>query len=175
MLSTFAMKPFNLTYRSNQLHVTHDSLSRADVFSGYQLASFRGLLLWTVLVVFAGIIVLYSDKIQFAQYCFLVLFGSCWFLLCSHVMHYFVLHGDCLIVKNHNLRWKRDRYELTKIKEIVFETQGTQPVCMRVIGTDLHQKVYPAATLKHKCWLALEKSLHDKGVQIRNECTHFNK
>jgi len=85
-------------------------------------------------------------------------------------MHYFVLANDYFVVKNHNFIWLKKYYRLKDIKEIVFETQGKQPNCLRVITNDFRNKLYPAGTLRDKNWLELKEELEKKGISVRNEC-----
>lgn len=97
-------------------------------------------------------------------------FGTFWFVLQSWLMHYFGLTKDFLIVRNHNFIWKAKIYRLSDIKEIVFETQGKQPNCMRIITNNYKNKLYPAGTLRDKTWLNLKDKLEANGVTVRNEC-----
>jgi hypothetical protein len=59
---------------------------------------------------------------------------------------------------------------LADIKEVVYETQGKQPNCMRIITNDFRNKLYPAGTLRDKTWLDLKDKLEKKGITVRNEC-----
>ena len=85
-------------------------------------------------------------------------------------MHYFGLTKDYLVVRNHNFIWKVKIFRLTDIKEVVFETQGKQPNCMRIITKDFRNKLYPAGTLRDKTWLEMKRQLESKGINVRNEC-----
>jgi hypothetical protein len=61
---------------------------------------------------------------------------------------------------------------LTDIKEVVFETQGKQPNCMRIITKDFRNRLYPAGTLRDKTWLEMKRQLESNGVSVRNECIY---
>ena len=87
-------------------------------------------------------------------------------------MNYFLISNDYLIVKNHNHIWKEKIYHLSNIKEVVFESNGQQPNCMRIITKDFKNKLYPAGTLRGKTWLKMKKKLELKGVIVRNECIY---
>jgi hypothetical protein len=85
-------------------------------------------------------------------------------------MFYFKCSENYFVVKNHNLLWKNKIYRLSDINEIVFETQGKQPNCLRIITRDFKSELYPAGTLRDKTWLELKDKLEQHHVQVRNEC-----
>ncbi|MEO6454895.1 MAG: hypothetical protein ABIN97_12515, partial [Ginsengibacter sp.] len=103
-----------------------------EIFKGNQFTSLRGISLWG-LVGFFVYMILTNEKIPtFGLLVFFTIFSLFWFLGHSWLMHYFKVSTNILVVKNHNLTWRSKAYRLNDIKEIVFETQGKMPNCLRV-------------------------------------------
>ena len=141
-----------------------------ETFKGNQFTSLRGISLWGLIGFFALMLVTKWQNPPLRLLIFLGAIGTFWFVLHSWLMHYFGLTMDYLVVRNHNFIWKVKLYHLKDIKEVVFETQGKQPNCMRVITKYFKNKLYPAGTLRDKTWLDLKDKLEAKGVTVRNEC-----
>jgi len=141
-----------------------------EIFKGNQFTSLRGISLWGLIGFFAFMLVTKWQSPPLGLLIFFGAFGAFWFVLHSWLMHFFGLTTDYLVVRNHNFIWKVKPYRLKDIKEVVFETQGKQPNCMRVITKDFKNKLYPAGTLRDKTWLDLKDKLEAKGVTVRNEC-----
>lgn len=141
-----------------------------ETFKGNQFTSLRGISLWGLLGFFLFMMVFKNKVPPTGFFIFFGLFGTFWFLLNSYLMHYFNCSNNYFIVKNHNFIWKNKIYRLKDVKEIVFETQGKQPNCLRVITKDFRNKLYPAGTLRDRTWLALKDKLEQQGIQVRNEC-----
>jgi hypothetical protein len=85
-------------------------------------------------------------------------------------MNYFKVSQTFLVIKNHNLLWCTKAFRLSDIEEIVFETQGKMPNCLRVITKDFRNKLYLAGTLTDKTWLQLKDKLEGYNIKVRNEC-----
>ena len=98
------------------------------------------------------------------------LLSSFWFSFNSWLMHYFKVSDKYFVVKNHNFFWKTKAYLLSDIDEVVFETQGKMPNCLRVITKNFKSKMYPAGTLRNKTWLQLKDKLEQYHIKVRNEC-----
>lgn len=141
-----------------------------EIFKGNQFTSLRGISLWGLIGFFAFMMFSKWQSPPMGLFIFFGAFGTFWFVLHSWLMHYFGLTKDYLVLRNHNFIWKIKIYRLTDIKEVVFETQGKQPNCMRIITKDFRNKLYPAGTLRDKTWLDLKDKLEAKGVSVRNEC-----
>ena len=144
----------------------------AQIFKGNQFTSYRGILLWGLIGFFTILFIGKGTSVKLGGVIFFSLFGTFWFVVHSWCMHYFELTRNFLIVRNHNFIWKMKVYNLSDIKEIVFETQGNQPNCMRVITNDFRNKLYPAGTLRDKTWLEMKKKLEEAGLKVRNECIY---
>ena len=74
------------------------------------------------------------------------------------------------VVKNHNFIWTKKVYDISDIREIVFETQGKMPNCLRIITKDFRNKIYTAGTLRDKNWLALKAKLDGYKIKVSIEC-----
>lgn len=141
-----------------------------ETIKGNQFTSLRGLSLWLLLGFFAYSISTSSKSPTFLLIIFSIAFSSFWFIFHSWLMHYFEISGTYFVVRNHNFIWKRIAYRLSDIKEIVFETKGKMPNCLRIITNDFKTKLYPAGTLRDKAWLELKEKLESYKIKVRNEC-----
>ncbi len=153
-------------------NISKDSIyiENEETFKGNQFTSFRGLSLWGLIGFLTFTLFDSWEHPPMLQLVTLIVFGIFWFVLHGWLMHYFGLTTDYLIVRNHIFIWKMKIYRLSDIKEVVYETQGKQPNCMRIITKDFRNKLYPAGTLRNKTWLYLKMKLEAKGVAVRNEC-----
>lgn len=147
-------------------------LENFEIFKGNQFTSLRGIGLWGMLGIFTfmalsnGYTPPTGIKILFG------VFGVFWFMFNSFFMDYFALSEKYFAIRNHNFIWKNDVYILDDIKEIVFETQGKMPNCLRIITKDFRNKLYRAGTLRDKTWLDMKDKLELKGITVRNECIY---
>lgn len=142
------------------------------IFKGNQFTSFRGISLWGLIGLLGFLLISKWKNLTPGMLIFFSVFGTFWFLINSFLMHYFGVTKEYLIVRNHNFLWRVKIYRLKDIKEVVYETQGKQPNCMRIIKIDFKNKLYPAGTLSDKTWLELKDTLEAKGVTVRNECIY---
>jgi hypothetical protein len=143
-----------------------------EIFKGNQFTSLRGISLWGLIGFFTILFLVKETNLKLGALIFFGVFGAFWIVLHSWLMHYFELTKKFLIVRNHIFIWKMKIYDLSDIKEIVFETQGNQPNCMRIITNNFKNKLYPAGTLRDKTWLEMKKRLETRGVKVRNECIY---
>ena len=138
-----------------------------DTYNGNQITSYRGIMLWGMVVFFVyiviekpsvggGIVALISWLFLFAGF--------------SWGMNYFMVSQNYLVIKNQNFFWLKRAYRISDIKEIVFETQYRAPNALRVITKDFRSKFYYASTLRDKTWLELKSQLESLGLTVRNEC-----
>lgn len=138
-----------------------------EIFKGNQFKTYRGLLLWVVIVFCIYIIIKFPGSIvTVTPFCAL------WFFICSRLMNYFSLSNNYLIVRNHNFLWKKRIYRIEDIEEVVFEIQIRKDMnsnCMRVITKDYRDNLFPAETLTKSMWISLGKELKKKKIKVRNE------
>ncbi|SDE46361.1 hypothetical protein SAMN05216464_106235 [Mucilaginibacter pineti] len=136
-------------------------------YKSAQFLNHRGIIIWLslFLLLYLGII----NHFQVGWLLFIVLGWIC-FRGISGTMYYFGVSDNYLIVKNHNLFWKKELFKLTEIKEAVFEMPGNKrPNPLRIITKDFKSNVYKAGKLWDKNWRALKKALESKGVHVRNQ------
>lgn len=145
-----------------------NSIKIVNKYKGKQFISFNGISLWGLTTLFVIIIVSFSPPTGF--YIFISILWLFLFLINSYQMHYFGMNREFLIVKNHNLFWKKKVYRFSNIKEIIFETQGRGNNSLRIVTKDYRTGIYPAVTLQIKTWLALKEQIESKGIIVRNEC-----
>jgi hypothetical protein len=141
-----------------------------DTFKGNQFTSLRGILLWGAIGFFTYAVLTSKTTRKTASLIVYIFFSFLWFFLLSLTMNYFQVSQNYLVIKNHNLLWRRKAYRLSDIKEVTFETQGKMPNCLRVITKDFRNKLYLAATLGDKTWLELKDKLESYNITVRNEC-----
>jgi hypothetical protein len=141
-----------------------------NTFKDNPFTSLRGISLWGLIGFFAFMQLTKGKTPSTGGWIFLIVFSTFWFVFHSWLMHYFKVSQTLFVVKNHNMVWKTKAYRLSDIKEIVFETQGKMPNCLRVITKDFRNKLYPAGTLKDKTWLELKDKLESQNIKVRNEC-----
>jgi hypothetical protein len=145
-------------------------LENFEFFQGNQFTSLRGISLWGLIGFFAFMLLSKGNIPPWRAIVFGGFFCSFWFFLNSSLMDYFALSDKYFAVRNHNFIWKNNVYRVDDIKEIVFETQGKMPNCLRIITKDFRNKLYRAGTLRDKTWLDLKDKLELKGIIVRNEC-----
>jgi hypothetical protein len=83
-------------------------------------------------------------------------------------LHYFLLSGDELIVRNHFFFWKKHTYSLSEVTAIVFETPYKSSKSLRLIKKDFREKLYSAGSLRKKHWKQLKERIGELGIEIRN-------
>lgn len=159
------------------IHISTDKVEQPeldgelyDTFKGNQLLSLRGVLLWGAIVFFTYTAFTTTTTRKTASLAVYIFFTLLWLILHSLFMNYFKVSQNFLVIKNQNLFWRRKAYRLSDIVEVVFETQGKMPNCLRVITRDFRSKLYPAATLRDKTWLELKDKLESRKITVRNEC-----
>lgn len=141
-----------------------------EYFKGNPFFSFRGIMLWGFILFLSYLFFFKPFPNKNIPYVFLGVYGLFWFVLNSWMMYFFGLTKNHLIVKNHYFLWEIKTYKLTDIHEIVYESQGRSPNCMRIITKDFKYKLYRAGTLRDKTWIKLMHQLQEKGIKVRNEC-----
>jgi len=164
-------KKENAEILTHQVDKSEMRLENFEIFKGNQFTSLRGISLWGMIGFFTYLF--FSSKNKMTPTAFIIffgVFGAFWFTFNSYLMHYFVLSDNYFAIRNHNFIWKNKVYRIDDIKEIVFETQGKMPNCLRIITKDFRNKLYPAGTLREKMWLDMKDKLELKGITVRNEC-----
>lgn len=141
-----------------------------DTFKGKQIISLRGLVLWVFIGAIAYMVLKSTRPVTIGLMIFVLSISLFWFFVVSYQMHYFQMSENFFLIRNHNFFWKKKVYRISDLKEIVFETQGKMPNCLRVITQDFRNKLYPAGTLRDKTWLSLKEKLEAHKIKVRNEC-----
>lgn len=141
-----------------------------ETYKGTVITSLRGISLWGLIGFFAYMLLSNSKPTTSGLLIGFFCFSSFWFLFHTYLMNYFQVSDNFFVVKNHNFFWTKKAYHIKDIKEVVFETQGKMPNCLRIITKDFRNKLYPAGTLKDKTWLDLKDKLETYKIKVRNEC-----
>lgn len=142
-----------------------------EEFKGSPFFSFRGIMMWSLILFFLFITFSPIRKISyFDALKFFIPFGLFWFAFNAYCMHYFELSKNFFVVRNHYFWWIKDIYKNSEIEIIVYESQGRQPNSLRIITKNYMRKLYPAGTLNDKKWLEMKTELERKNIKVRNEC-----
>ena len=157
---------------NNSVEANSDEIQfeKFETYKGNPFFSLRGLSLWIMIGFFLTLLLLGKKTPSTSAFIFFGLFGTFWFMIHSYLMNYFKCSNKYFVVKNHNYLWKNKVFKLSEIKEIVFESHGKQPNCLRIITEDFRNKFYPAGTLKDSTWLELKRKLEKNNIVVRNEC-----
>ena len=121
-----------------------------------------------------GFVLLFRKKTLYKCIGFFITFAIFWYYFNSWLMHHYGVSDKYLIIKNTNLPWKRNIYSLNDIKEIVIESEGKMPICLRVITNNFQFKLFPGATLSESTWKQLKTELRNKKIIVRDECIDFD-
>lgn len=146
------------------------SLDFFDTFKGNQLTSFRGILLWAFIIFINLKFFIFTSPLNLKGLPYITGFSVVFFMLFSYQMYYFEVSDNYLVIRNHNFFWIRKAYRIDQLKEIVFETKGKLPNCLRVITKDFKYNFFPACTLHNEDWLAFKNKLETYHIKVRNEC-----
>lgn len=141
-----------------------------ETYKGTVITSLRGISLWGLIGFFAYMLLNNSKPATTGLLIGFLCFSSLWLLFHSYLMNYFQVSDNFFVVRNHNFFWTKRAYRINDIKEVVFETQGKMPNCLRVITKSFKNKLYPAGTLRDKTWLELKDKLESYNIKVRNEC-----
>lgn len=184
LYDTFLVKPHLIKYALDTFHKTkkfpvdyiekpvksnETEFEKFTIFKGSAFFSFRGITTWG-LIVFFFILPLTNPPTSNNSLIALIIIGSLWLMLNSIFMHYFGLSDKYLVIRNHFNPLKNKVYKLEDIKEVVYETSGKWPNCLRVITKKYHSKLYGAGTLRDKTWLEMKELFELNQIKVRNEC-----
>lgn len=158
-------------FQNISLPIDKDAVIRDsyETFKGNQLTSLRGILLWGMI----GCFIYLEIKKHSFQFGFVALLSAIslfLFIGFSNQMQYFQVSDNYFLIRNHNFSRKKKVYNIADIREIVFETDGKLPNCLRVITKDFRSQLYQAGTLRDKTWLELKDKLETYNIPVRNEC-----
>ncbi len=164
----------NIHNIKNEKHYRYLNPSNKEVvFKGNQFLSFRGTLYWGSTIIFPYVFITNGFSKSISEVILFATGWACWVLGFSYLFHYVLVDVEYLTIKNHNLIWRKKKYKLSDVREVVFESPATRlPNFIRVITNDYKSKRYPASTLTRKNWLALKKHLDRLGIPVRNECIY---
>lgn len=135
-------------------------------YKGIFLLSFRGLIFITLC---APMLFISVSKNDFSAVIFSIAISTLLYFVIGTNVYYFGLNNYYLVVNNHLLFWIKHIYYLHDISEVVYETQGKQPNCIRIITKDYKSKYYGAGTLNNNTLRSLKKQLEKQGIPVRNE------
>lgn len=176
--NSFLIKQFISSYLKTKVFpepihekkVRHQDIrfEKFNVVKGNAVFSFRGIIIWGMLLFFVFILIVKSSNIEKAIVP-LSIIGSIWYLFNGYLCHYFKLSDKYLVISNHYLPWISKRYCNEDIKEVVFETRHNMPNCLRIITHSFKTKLYPAGTLKDSDWKSIIPHMKKNGIKVRNE------
>ena len=159
-------------YRKTLIEKVKTSEIRGLAYTDFKalfLTSFRGLGFLFYVVLFSYILLQNLFEPNLPLVGAILVLGLLGLKFHSWLTHFFRLSDKFLIVRNHLFWYQKHIYRLSDIREVTFETQGRMPNCMRIITNDHRDRLFPAGTLRDKNWKALQKSLEEKGIKVRDE------
>jgi hypothetical protein len=83
-------------------------------------------------------------------------------------LNYFLLSDQQLIVKNAFFFWRKHKYPVDDLLEIVFETPQRSSHSIRVITKRFETRLYPAGGLRKKQWIEFKTHLASLNIRMRN-------
>ncbi len=96
-----------------------------------------------------------------------ILFGGALFITFSFGLYYIEISEQILSIKNIHFFWFYKTFELSNIKEIVFEDNRINRI--RIITKNFDSYVFAASSLAKKNWKELETDLTNKNIKVRND------
>jgi hypothetical protein len=147
------------------LSATDVEMGEVTYFRGNQLLNFNGIVLWFVLVCIAVVIIVFDNSVATV---FLTLVAIGWFLFVSSTLHYFGVSDKCIIVRNHNLFWKKKVYRLTDIDSVECDFLNSSANSFAIFLKNLQMRRFLAPTLHPQDWVALIQLLESKNILIRD-------
>lgn len=141
-----------------------------ETYKGTVITSLRGISFWVVIGISALLILSHSKPITTELVVSFFCILSFWIFFHSYLMNYFQVSDNYFVIRNHNFFWTKKAYRIADIREVVFESRGKMPNCLRIITKDFRNKLYPAGTLRDQTWLDLKEKLETYKIKVRNEC-----
>lgn len=144
-------------------------------YKGNPVFSFRGIFMWGIIIAMLLLHFYYRKPLDQNLVLFFFAFSAYWLLMNSWMMHYFEISKNFFVVKNHYFFWKKHIYNISDIREVVFDRQGKQANKLRIITNDFKTKFYIAGSLTDTTWLEMKTDIESKNIIVRNECIPENK
>jgi hypothetical protein len=160
-------KSFQPYYLRN-IKAAEVKISNAIKYKGIQWFTWRGLFLWTMVIMFMATLLVIEGNSSFFIKAFMVLVVLSFFLLFSFFMNYFLITDDYIVVKNHNICWKSRIIAFKDIREVLIEEDGKWPKTLVIHTRDYRKHEFPASTLRKKQWFSLWRALRRKGIEVVN-------
>jgi len=146
---------------------------KEEKFKIFPLLSFESIVYWSFMVILISALLTNKNynSLNIQSVIYISVIFLLFFLQFSWRMYYFGLTKNHLIIRNHHYLWTKKIYQLSDIKEIIFEPSVyiARPNSMRIITIDYTTKLFPASTLRDKTWLKLKRELEQRGIKVRNE------
>lgn len=149
-------------------------VSEPETFGGNFILSQNGIFIFVfaAMAVWTGKVVLplaLHGGAPLPGLCFLWLFFGFMLVMFSRELHYFLLEGDELQVRNHVWFWYKKSYPLNDIAGIVFESPYKRSERLRIRTRDLRSVDYGAGSLRQRHWRALYERLRSLQVPVTLE------
>ncbi len=135
-------------------------------YKGNQLKTMQGIFIWLIIIGSIFFIALINDATVTAL---LFMFNILFFIILSIPLNYFCISEHYLIVRNHNLIWKRKTFLLANVSKILFDAEGRAENTLTIYNKDFSVNAFQAATLSNERWLALKRHLETAGVAVVDE------
>lgn len=151
----------------NNSEITPIHETKARVYKGDPILSFRGILLWATLVLI--LIFALTEKLSIEEMIPWIIGWGGELIFFSWTMYYAVLSEDFLVLKNHARIWKSRTYRTSDIKEVVFERHKQLGYRVRIATKDHRTKVFSASTLTESTWRKLQAHLKELDIPVKDK------
>lgn len=155
-------------YRIREIKAAEIKVSETLKYKGNQLFSFHGLALWLFVLLFSSILFLVEKDVPVFVNFIMLFVALLFFFLFSFFLNYFLISDEFIVVKNHNLLWKKRIIAFTDIKEVFIEEDGKWPKTLVVFTKDFRKHEFPASTLRKKQWFGLWRALARQKIRVTN-------
>ncbi len=142
--------------------------SSTQYYKGFWLTTYRGIAL--CFISFLIYLVSEPDGILIS-FAFLMFFGG--WLPMAYAMNYFGVSKDTLLVRHHFFIWKRKRYPLADIKQVILHSISGPIVRdanrLTIVFNNDTQKSFQGSTLRNYHWIELIDHLKKLHVNVKDE------
>ncbi len=138
-------------------------------FRGNQFTSGRGIMLW-VSIPLIVVSVSHSDDLTDIIACFITFLPVLYplFYFWSLALNFFGVSGHFVVIKNHNIFWRKKYYRIADILEAIFDPGGHLGSSLHIVTKDFKTRSFPAGTLRKRHWQALKEELERRGIVVHD-------
>lgn len=145
-----------------------------SIYRNIQFFKPRGIIVWSIIIYLLIGNLFFNENINTNGLIFTFLICLFLFIWQSKFMHYFIFSNKKLTIKNENLLWTNDIFDLNKVREVVFEKDAMiydilKRKYLRIILKNHKQYKYGADLLRKSMWNNLKNDFNNLGIKVRDE------